>query len=119
MNINHVNEIFQDSFGLWISGFFSAIGGWNPSFTFKNHKNAFFFLLEKLLLEKKIKFSPPNELKPRNDEIWNADDESILEYFRLHWPDDARNENDTSLTNYFYEMPAILWVDDDGKLHSS
>ncbi len=61
MKIDHIEDILRCSFGLWISGLFSAISGWNSGITFQEQREAFFGLLEQLLNEGKIKFCPPNE----------------------------------------------------------
>lgn len=119
MKIAHLEEIASDSFGLWISGLFSAISGWNPDISFQDQKVAFFVILERFLEEGRIRFCPPNELWKEGCDIWHADTQTILQYFRMHWPDNVSSENDIALTDYFYAMPAILWVGRDGTLHGS
>uniref|UniRef100_UPI001FC8041E hypothetical protein n=1 Tax=Burkholderia gladioli TaxID=28095 RepID=UPI001FC8041E len=110
MKIDHIEDILRCSFGLWISGLFSAISGWNSGITFQEQREAFFGLLEQLLNEGKIKFCPPNEFWCEGYDVWDADADTILEYLRSRWPIGASSEKDVSLTNYFYDMPAILWV---------
>lgn len=119
MKIDHIEDILRCSFGLWISGLFSAISGWNSGITFQEQREAFFGLLEQLLNEGKIKFCPPNEFWHEGYDVWDADADTILEYLRSRWPIGASSEKDVSLTNYFYDMPAILWVAPDGTLHGS
>jgi hypothetical protein len=119
LKIEHIQDIVSCSFGLWISGLFSAISGWNPGITFREQEAAFFWLLKKLLEEGKVKFCPPNEFWRKGYDVWDADASTILEYLRCRWPVEASSENDRVLTNYFYEMPAILWVATDGTLHGS
>lgn len=119
MKIDHIEDILRSSFGLWISGFFSAISGWNPGITFQEQREVFFALLKQLLDEGKVRFCPPNELWREGYDVWDADSETIVDYLRSHWPADATSEKDVVLTNYFYDMPAILWVAPDGTLHGS
>jgi hypothetical protein len=119
MKIGHVEDILRCSFGLWISGFFSAISGWNPGITFEEQEEAFFELLGQLLDQERVKFCPPNELWREGYDVWDADTPTILQYLRSRWPADAISEKDVSLTNYFYDMPAILWIASDGSLHGS
>lgn len=119
MQINFIPEIIRDSCGLWMSGLFSAISGWNPHFTFEDQKSAFFYLIEKLLNEGKIKFYVPKELWNGGNEIWEVEPEIIVSYLRRKWPNRVSSENDIALTNYFYDMPAIIWVDEDGSFLAS
>lgn len=42
MDIKFVEKIVRDSFGLWISAIFSAIGSWNTELSFSQQKDAFF-----------------------------------------------------------------------------
>lgn len=119
LKIDHVEKIIADSFGLWISGLFSAISGWNPDISFQNHQGVFFELLEKLLYDGKVKFCPPNELWKEGYDIWDADVPTIISYLQSHWPEGVESENGIALTDYFYAMPAILWVDSDGTMHGS
>ncbi|WP_175948627.1 hypothetical protein [Burkholderia pyrrocinia] len=119
MKIDHIEDILRCSFGLWISGLFSAIGGWNPGITFQEQKVAFFDLLRQLLDQGKVKFCPPEEQWREGYDVWGADTETILEYLESRWPAHVTSEKDVALTNYFYDMPAILWVSPDGTLHGS
>jgi hypothetical protein len=119
MKIENVEQIISDSFGLWISGLFSAISGWNSGIAFEEHKVAFFELLEMLLKNGKVKFCPPKEFWKEGYEVWDADVQTIIQYLQVRWPENAISENDLALTDYFYEIPAILWVSADGRLHGS
>jgi hypothetical protein len=119
MKIDHVEDIVRGSFGLWISGLFSAISGCNPGFPFGDQKEAFFDLLKQLLDQGKVKFCPPNEFWRPGDDVWDVDIEKILKYLQDHWPVNVIPEKDAALTDYFYDMPAILWVAPDGTLHDS
>lgn len=116
MPIANEEKIYKESFGLWLSGLFSAIGGNNPTMPFEERRRAFFDLLRLWLRKNKIAFCNPSD--PLNA-IWEADAETIVSYLESHWPSDANDENDPDLNIYFYEMPAILWVEDDGQLIGS
>ncbi len=119
MKIEHVEEICRDSFALWSSGFFSAISGWNPDLTFEEHKEAFFWLLKKLLDEGKVICCPPDDPLCRIHRGWTTSSDEIIAYWRAHWPESAEDENDTDLNFYFYEMPGIIWLGEDGKWYGS
>ncbi|MBN3779484.1 hypothetical protein G3O06_18285 [Burkholderia sp. Ac-20345] len=119
MKIENVERILDSAFGQWASGLFSAIGGFNPGIDFSDQKEAFFDILEKLLDQGKVKFCPPNELWREGYDVWDVDAKTILDYWRSHWPMNVTSENDADLTDYFYDMPAILWVASDGTLHGS
>ncbi|WP_080965601.1 hypothetical protein [Chromobacterium subtsugae] len=117
-NLNY-ERIAKDSFGLWISALFSAAKGGGEDVSFEEQKGIFFHLLRVFLQEGRVKFCPPNELWCEGYDVWDVDVDSILNYFLTHWPSDVNSENDIKLTDYFYDMPAILWVADDGTLHGS
>ncbi len=130
--LHHIDEIVRDSFGLWISGLFSAISSWNPTQTFEERKEAPFWLIERLLRVGKIGFvapaadcySSPDNPRPRftikDDEAhWHDVPESIVAQLRAQWAEHARDENDLALVTYFYSIPAIIWVKDDGTLVAS
>lgn len=127
MKINFVDEIVRDSFGLWISALFSAIGSWNPEFSFEQRKEAFLFLVEHLLITEKIKFIKPGAdcyVSPKNphprlsisDELahWDLDAKEIVACLRNAWPGDVNSECDEELTVFFYEIPAVIWIDEHG-----
>lgn len=130
--IEHIDEIVRDAFGLWITGLFSAIGTWNPALSFEEHKEAFFWLIEKLLLAGKIKFIAPGAdcyTSPENphprfmiedaEAQWPDTAGQIVAQLRALWPDQAHNENDLDLVTYFYSIPGIIWVGEDGTLVAS
>lgn len=130
--IEHIDEIVRDSFGLWITGLFSAISSWNPTLSFEEHKDAFFWLIERLLRAGKVKFiargadcyTSPENRQPRltiqdNEAQWHEAPEVIVARLRAEWPEYARDENDLDLTTYFYSIPGIIWVGEDGRLVAS
>jgi len=101
----------KDCFAHWITCMW---GKYRDGFTFEENKEAFFYLLERLLREGKVKFDQPD--KP---EAWDASPEEILEHFRKHWPTSATDEQDLNLHIYLYRMPGIGWLGEDGQWHGS
>jgi hypothetical protein len=131
-SIEHIDEIVRDSFGLWIGSLFSAISGWNSTLSFDEHKTAFFWLIELLLRMGKIKFialgadcyMSPENLQPRltiqdDEAYWNAAPEIIVAKLFSQWPQHVCDENDVDLQIYFYSMPGVIWVGEDGELVAS
>jgi hypothetical protein len=116
MKILNLEKIYGDAFGLWVSGLFSAIEGNNKGLSFESQKEAFFEIIKLWLDQGKIKFCKPTD--PLN-EVWDAPSDQIVEYLQSHWPQHAMDEDDADLNMYFYEIPAMLWVGADGKLHGS
>ena len=115
--MNKINEdkIYEDSFGLWVSGLFGAISGNYPELTFDEQKGVFFKLVHKWLSNGMILFCSPEDPlgKP-----WDADADHIVEYLLELWPSAAKSKKDVELNFYFHEIPAILWVKD-GKIYGS
>ncbi|WP_175459523.1 hypothetical protein, partial [Pseudomonas sp. NFACC56-3] len=106
---------------------FSTIGSWNPEFTFEQRKDAFFYMIEYLLVSGKIKFIKPGAdcyVSPDNpcpklsiyDEAahWDLDVKKIVSYLRDCWAESAESENVSELTAYFYEIPGVIWIDEGG-----
>lgn len=119
MEVQGISEIVENTFGLWITALFHGIHVPNPSLIFEEHKEAFFWLVEHLLRTEKIKFCPPNELWHEGYDVWDTGIPTIMEYFRSRWPDEADSELSMKLTDYFYDIPAVLWVAPNGTLHGS
>ena len=130
--IEHIDEIVNDSFGLWVSGLFSAISSWNPTLSFEEHRDAFFWLIEQLLRAGKIRFIAPGadcytshkNPYPRftinDDEAqWREAPEEIVAQLRSEWPEHTCNESDLDLVTYFYSIPGIIWIGEDGTLVAS
>ena len=130
--VKNEKEIVRDSFGLWISGLFSAVCGWNKNASFIEKKEFFFLILERLLIERKVIFilpgadcyvSPANpnpKLTVENVEAqWRAPVSEIISFLRSRWPDSVNDENDENLKYYFYELPGLIWVGEDGRLVAS
>jgi len=114
--IANLDKIYRETFGLWMSSLFSAIEGNNENMRFEEQKEAFFDILRLWLDEGKIKFCKPSD--PLG-EVWDVPGAVIVEYLRFHWPHRAADPDDAELNIYFYEMPALLWVGSDGRLHGS
>jgi hypothetical protein len=119
MNINGTEEIIETANGLWLSALFSGISTYNPGTSFNAQRDAFFFLLQSLLERGQIKFVPPQELWREDRPVWDADSSEIVGYFRSRWPSQAWHEDDLILSDYFYEMPAVLWRQADGTYYGS
>lgn len=115
MNKIDENKIYEDSFGLWVSGLFSAISGNYPEITFDDQKDVFFKLIHKWLNSGMILFCDPEDPLGK---AWETDADHIVEYLLGLWPSVAKSENDLDLNYYFHEIPAILWVKD-GKIYGS
>lgn len=123
----------EGAFGQWIDGLWT----WHPNLNYAEQKEAFFILLDRLLREGKVKFVKPDadvyhrynsDIKDHyhpkfsvNDPEthWDAPIEEILTYLRERWPQSVSHKDDIKLTEYFYEIPAIIWRGEDGKWYSS
>lgn len=116
MKVSNLEKIYSEAFGLWVSALFSAIEGNNKGLSFAAQKEVFFEIVKLWLDQGRIKFCKPSD--PLS-EVWNAPSDQIVEYLKSRWPEDAMDEDNANLNMYFYEMPAILWVDADGNLHGS
>ncbi len=130
--IEHIDEIVRDSFGLWITGLFSTISSWNPTLSFQEHKEAFFWLIEQQLRAGRIKFIAPGAdcyVSPENphprltiqdeEAQWHETPTAIVAYLRAQWPEHASDENDSDLVTYFCSIPGVIWVGEDGTLVAS
>jgi hypothetical protein len=121
IKLEHVEEICEGSFALWSSSLFSGISGWNPDLTFEEHKEAFFWLVAKLLDEGKIRFIYPNALCYEGCPLyWDRSGEEFAQFLREYFPKDATHENNRSVNDYFYDVvPPIMWLGEDGKWYGS
>jgi hypothetical protein len=121
MQIKGIDEIIENSFAHWSSGLFYAIKGPNPDLTFEEHKEAFFWLLKKLLDEGKVRLCYPADWwKPGLPEDWDGPSDEIIEYVRERFPKDATHEDDSVVNDYFYDsFPPISWLGEDGKWYGS
>jgi len=118
VQVREIDQIALDAFGKWSNALFASIRTYNEYANFSDYKDAFFLILKKFLDERKVYFEDPNS-KFGSGTIWQADTDTIIQYWLDHWPKAADNLGDADLNIYFYKMPAILWVGDDGKLYSS
>ncbi|KVC60420.1 hypothetical protein WI73_04115 [Burkholderia ubonensis] len=130
--LRHIDKIVEDSFGLWITGLFSAISGHMPGISFERHRDTFFQIVEHLLKTGKIKFIAPGadcyvspeRPNPRytidnHDAQWHAPPREIVSYLRDKWPTTATHEDDLVLLDYFYGIPCVICVRDDGTMTAS
>ena len=109
-------KIYHDSFGQWTNGIFFAISGNYPEIDFLRQKETYFSILTKWLNESRIVFcTPENPLS----EVWKAETAEIISYLKERWPMQAKHKDDSDLNYYFFEIPAMLWVKDDGTLIGS
>ncbi|WP_156957904.1 hypothetical protein [Paracidovorax oryzae] len=115
--LNNKDEIVSEAFGLWASAIFSNIAGFNPGISFFEQKEEFFLLIEDLLEKGRVRFLVPNEFYPHGGDIWENSSKNIVDYLKSKFPKNAISESD--LSDYFYEIPPILWVDEEGCLHGS
>lgn len=129
MNIEQENRIIGAVFGQWVSALFGAVCGCYPNTKFQEQKEMFFLLLEKMLKNGRVMFIVPGAdcyISPHNPTLkltienpeahWNAPVSEIMDFVRNKWPAQANDVNDIELTYYFYELPGLIWVGDDGKL---
>lgn len=64
--------------------------------------------------------NPNPKLKVENVEAqWRAPVSEIISFLRSRWPDSVREENEENLKYYFYELPGLIWVGEDGRLVAS
>lgn len=105
----------SECFGLWVNCLWFQYGG----FSFEENREAFFWLLKKLLDEGKVRFCRPDDPLGNSRIYWDADSDTIVAYLQSQWPPGVTNENDPALNLYFFEIPAILWVGEDGELYGS
>jgi hypothetical protein len=119
MKLDHANEIVKHAFGMWIIALYGNIKGYNPGLTFSEHNEAFFALLKELLDKNKIRFCAEDDPLGKAGRFWVADSATIIKELRNQWPESARAENDIDVTLYFYKIPAVVWVAEDGSLHGS
>ena len=121
-------EWIDVGFGKMIFGIF--VRGDDKVFTIDEQKESFFYLLKKLLDDNKVVFFPPepnSKIKiykycsngeyyadsgEYEEELWDETSENIIAYIKDIFPKDITNENDTRLTDFWYDTcPEIGWVD--------
>ncbi len=113
--VPYFDEIVKNSYDLWVDGIFGAVRGFNKNITLDEQKELFFTIVERLLKDGTIKFTPPNELWHEGYNIWDASTEEIMQYLRNAFPKEAKHEDDMVLIDYFYGgIPAVLWKQEDG-----
>jgi hypothetical protein len=131
-NADQIAEIVRNVFGLSASTLFSAIDAHDPLLSLQEKKRAFCSVIHQLLSAGRIKFIAPgadcyvSSANPHpkltiqdNEAHWHASPEEIVASLSAKWPVNVHDENDPDLTVYFYSIPAIIWIGDDGLLVSS
>ncbi len=100
----------------WISNFWGAVCIEAIQLNYSEKVEAFFWLLERLLREGKVKFGDPD------DWSWNATPEDMIAHLKKGWPKDVTEEGDMKIVDYFYDLdrcPPISWLGEDGEWHGS
>jgi hypothetical protein len=132
MTANDDTEIVKDVFGLSLASLFSAVSGRNPQATFSEKKVTFFSLLTRLLNGGRMMFIVPgadcyvSSEKPTSELTiydaaarWTAPTNEIVQFISERWPSEVNNDDDIELLIYFYTLPGLIWVTDDGEFISS
>lgn len=117
-------KIASECFGLWSNSLWQRYDALRD---FAELKDAFFYLVSRLLDDGEIRF-----IKPKEDVLFVADgptpaknicDESthwtdpvedIIGYLQRLWPSSATRFDDVEIDVFFYEIPPIIWRDRDG-----
>lgn len=113
------NEIAKGAKNQWVSAIFSSIAGHIPGISFSDQRDEFFRLIFKWLEEGRIRFSVPNELWQPGDDLWDASPQEIVAYLRARWPTEAADEDDPRINDYMYDIPAVVWKQEDGSWYGS
>lgn len=109
----------EDCFAHWITCLW---GKYRDDFTFEENKEAFFYLLERLLREGRVAFSPPEDPLCRQHMRWKAPPEEVIAFLKRGWPTEAKDEYDSAINDYFYDLercPSTAWLGDDDQWHGS
>ncbi|WP_146193144.1 hypothetical protein [Maritimibacter sp. 55A14] len=121
---SNYEEIISNCFGLWINCLWIR---YEELSSFDEYREAFFLLLRRLLDEGHVRFikpdidiyfvagkPPPNLSIDDEENHWIADTDGILEHLRKSWPECANNFNDESVSLFFFEIPPLIWKDENG-----
>jgi hypothetical protein len=104
----------------WIIHYWEEVCVLAPQLSFQEKKEAFFYLLERLLREGKVKFENPFGNEPK---CWEATPEVIVAHLKAGWPQAATTEGDETIVSFFYDdwrrCPPIYWLGPDGEWHGS
>lgn len=116
--------IVSNCFGLWSNCLWYR---YDDIEDFYELKEAFFYLLGRLLDEGEVRFikpgedvyfvagQPPPERQAKDVSThWIAPTTEILAYLRESWPQGAKDFNDAELNLYFYRIPPIVWRNSEG-----
>jgi len=99
----------------WITHYWEELCMVAPSLTFAEKRVAFFYLLERLLWERKIKLGRIDD----SSVDWDESPEAIIATLKDLWPSSAVTEDDEGLVIYFYRYIAAAWLGPDGQWYSS
>lgn len=50
---------------------------------------------------------------------WDASVEEIIEFLEEKWPTEAKEKDDIALVTYFFEIPGIIWRNENGGYRGS
>jgi hypothetical protein len=104
----------------WIIHYWEELCMVAPHLPLQEKKEAFFYLLERLLREEKIKFENPFG---GDQKFWDAPPERIIAHLKMGWPQAAQTEGDEAIVSFFYDdwrrCPPIYWRGTDGQWHGS
>ena len=104
----------------WIIHYWEELCMVAPDLSFPEKMEAFFFLVERLLREGKVRFQHPTKDEPF---YWDVPPEVIVEHLKMGWPKEACSEGDEAIVDFFYtdltRCPPIFWLGPDGEWHGS
>lgn len=115
------DQIKEQCFGLWSNCLWRQYDDLDQ---FEELKEAFFYLLFRLLEEGEIRLIKPDEdvlyvadQSPPEKSIhdvethWIASSDELISYLHRKWRSSARDFDDADLNIFFYEIPPIVWKD--------
>jgi len=114
-----IEQLTEPYYRGWIIHYWEELCMVAPNLSFAEKKEAFFYLLERLLRKGKIRFQHPFEDKP----FWDTSPEIIVQHLKAGWPDSATTEGDEAIVSFFYDdwrrCPPVEWLGTDGQWYSS
>ena len=124
--IRDTEAIAEASFGCWINALWGFVAVYNEKLEFTEHKEAFFILLRRLLEEERVVLFPPIALRVGVEKktpcrtvgefqnVWAIPYHQMMDYMRIHWPQEVSDANDSVLNDYWYGdyCPRIGWIDE-------
>lgn len=113
-------KIIERSYGLWITGLWI---GHDEISSFEAEKEAFFYLIKRLLEEARIMMLPPEILRNKKGTkiktifnrytVWDETPVAIVNYLRKNIPLSIASYEDDDLFFYWFSenCPQVAWVD--------